>query len=173
MTDNGTLVLQSCTVALRAEHGLCSETSVQSFDDSNDVTTIKIVGDLVGVKEEDEPIAVSFSSIKEEPEVSPQAFHRYLGLPSNYAVLSVCLPFHINQLHVVNGNDQYVFPKYVKYECLKKTSSNVPARHITACCVQFNGALVQQHYIKNRSVFKCFLHAEIPLTQWKCHIEAV
>jgi hypothetical protein len=119
MTDNGTLVLQSSTVALRAEHGLCSETSVQSFDDSNDVTTIKIVGDLVHIKQEDEPIAVSFSSIKEEPEVSPQAFLQYLsGIAiCNYAVLSDCLPFHINQLHVVNGNDLYVFPKYVKYEC--------------------------------------------------------
>jgi hypothetical protein len=80
MTDNGTLVLQSCTVALGAEHGLCSKTSVQS-DNSNDVITIKVVGDLVHIKEEDEPIAISFSSIKDEPEVSPQAFDQYLGLP--------------------------------------------------------------------------------------------
>jgi hypothetical protein len=81
MIDNGTFVLQSCTVALRAEHGLCSKRSVQSSDDSNEVSTIKIVGDLLRIKEEDKPIAISFSSIKEEPEVSPQAFHRYLGLP--------------------------------------------------------------------------------------------
>ena len=70
MTDNGTFVLQSCTVALRVEQGLCSETSVQSADDSNEVITIKIVGELVRIKEEDEPIAISFSSVKDEPEVS-------------------------------------------------------------------------------------------------------
>ena len=56
-----------------------------------------------------------------------------------------------------------------------KTSSNTPPRHITTCCVQFNGALVQQFFTKTKSspVCKCFLHTEIPLTQWKCHIEAV
>ena len=78
MTDNGTLVLQSCTVTLRAEHGLCSKTSVQSSDDSNEVIAIKIVGEAVCIKQEVEPIAISFSSIKEEPEVSPQTFHQYL-----------------------------------------------------------------------------------------------
>jgi len=71
MSDNGTSVLQSCTVALRVEHGSCSETNVPSSDDSNEVITIKIVGEVVRIKEEDEPIALSFSSIKEEPEVSP------------------------------------------------------------------------------------------------------
>jgi hypothetical protein len=90
MTDNGTLVLQSCTVGLRAEHGLCSETSVQCSDDSNEVITIKIVGEVVRIKEEDEPIAISFSSIKEEPEVSPQTFHQYLGMPS--VIMPFCLP---------------------------------------------------------------------------------
>ena len=78
MTDNGTSVLQSCTVALTAEHGLCSETCLQSSDDSNEVITIKIVGEAVHIKEEVEPIALSFSSIKDEPEVSPQTFHQYL-----------------------------------------------------------------------------------------------
>jgi hypothetical protein len=77
MTDN-MLVLQSCTVALSVEDVLCSETSVQSSDDSNEVITIKIVGEAVHIKEEVEPIALSFSSIKEEPEVSPQTFHQYL-----------------------------------------------------------------------------------------------
>jgi len=77
-TDNGTLVLQSCTVALRTEHGLCSKTFVPSSDDCNEVITIKIVGEAVHIKEEVEPIALSFSSIKEEPEVSPQTFHQYL-----------------------------------------------------------------------------------------------
>jgi len=48
-----------------------------------------------------------------------------------------------------------------------KTSRNTPPRHTT--CVQFNGALVQQRYIKTKSrpVCKCFPHTEIPLTQWK------
>jgi len=78
MTDNETLVLQSCTVAMRVERGLCSETSVQSSDDSNEVIAIKIVGEAVCIKEEVEPIAISFSSIKDEPEVSPQTFHQYL-----------------------------------------------------------------------------------------------
>ena len=78
MTDKNTLVLQSCTVALRAEHGLCSKTSVQSSDDSNEVIAIKIVGEAVRIKEEVEPIAISFSLIKEEPQVSPQTFHQYL-----------------------------------------------------------------------------------------------
>jgi len=78
MSDKNMLVLQSCTVALRAEHGLCSKTSVQSSDDSNEVIAIKIVGEAVCIKQEVEPIAISFSSIKEEPEVSPQTFHQYL-----------------------------------------------------------------------------------------------
>ena len=78
MTDKNTLVLQSCTDALRAEHGSYCETSMQSSDDSNEVITIKIVGEAVHIKEEVEPIALSFSSIKDEPEVSPQTFHQYL-----------------------------------------------------------------------------------------------
>jgi hypothetical protein len=77
MTDN-TLVLQSCTVALSVEDVLCSETSVQSSDDSNEVITIEIVEESVCIKEEYEPIALSFSSIKDEPVVSPQQFHQYL-----------------------------------------------------------------------------------------------
>ena len=51
MTDNGTLVLQSCTVALRVENGPCYETSVQSSDESNEVITIKIVGEAVHIKD--------------------------------------------------------------------------------------------------------------------------
>jgi len=56
-----------------------------------------------------------------------------------------------------------------------KTSRNTSQRHITAYCIQFNGALVQQHYRKteSRPVCICFLHTEIPLTHWKCHIETV
>ena len=102
MTDKNTLVLQSCTDALRVEHGLCSKRSEWSSDDSNEVMSIKIEEEEIRIKEEDEPIAVSFSSIKDEPEVSPQIFHRYLRLPS-VIVPFVCLPFHIKQLPVVNG----------------------------------------------------------------------
>jgi hypothetical protein len=93
MTDIVTLVLQSCTVALRVEHGLCSETSVGSSDDSSEVFTIKIVGEAVRIKEEDGPIPISFSSIKVEPEVSPQTFHHYLRLQLVIMTfsLSVCL----------------------------------------------------------------------------------
>jgi hypothetical protein len=82
MTDKNALVLQGCTVALSVERGLCRETSVPSSGDCNEVTTLKIVGVVVRIKEEDDPIAISFSSIKDEREVSPQTFHHYLGLPS-------------------------------------------------------------------------------------------
>jgi len=89
MTDKNTLVLQSCTVALSVEHGLCSKTIVPSSGDGNEVITLKIVGEVVRIKEEDDPIAISFSSVKDEPEVSPQTFHHYLGLPS--AIVPFCL----------------------------------------------------------------------------------
>jgi hypothetical protein len=62
MTDKNTFVLQSCTVRLTAGHTLCNETSVQCHDDSNAVISIKI--------EQEEPVAISFSSIKDEPDVS-------------------------------------------------------------------------------------------------------
>jgi hypothetical protein len=62
---------------------------VHSCDDGNEVVCIKIVGEVVRIKEEDEPIAISFSSIKEEPEVSLQTFHQYLGLPS--VIVVICL----------------------------------------------------------------------------------
>ena len=73
----------------------------------------------------------------------------------NYAILSVCLPFHINQLGMVNGIVLYIFTESGKYEGWKKTSSNTAPRHITTCCVQFNGAFVQQSYskAKSRTVF--------------------
>jgi hypothetical protein len=68
----------------------------------------------VRIKEEDEPIATSFSSIREETEVSPQTFHWYLGLPS--VIMPFCLPFHINQLFVLNGNILYMFTDFDKYK---------------------------------------------------------
>ena len=89
MTDKNMLVLQSCTFALSVEHGLCSETIVPSSGDGNEVVTLKIVGEVVRIKEEADPIAISFSSIKDEPEVSPQTFHHSLGLPS--VIVPYCL----------------------------------------------------------------------------------
>ena len=93
ITDKNTLDLQSCTAAPRVEHGLCRETSVRSSDDSIEVISINIEREEIRIKEEVKPIAISFSSIKGEPEVSPQTFHRYLGLPS-VIMPFVCLPFH-------------------------------------------------------------------------------
>jgi hypothetical protein len=92
MTDKNTSVLQSSTDAPRLDHGLCSGTSVWSSDDGIEVISKKIEEgeeEEVRVKEEDEPSAISFSSIKEEPEVSPQIFRRYLELPSLTMLLSV------------------------------------------------------------------------------------
>ena len=93
MTVKNTLVLQSCTDAPREEHGLCEETSVLSSDDSIEVTSINIEGEEIHIKEEAEPIAISFSSIKDEPEVSLQTFHQYLVLLS-VIMPFVCLPLH-------------------------------------------------------------------------------
>ena len=42
MTDKNMLVLQSCTDTPRVEHGLYSEKSEWSSDDSNEVMSIKI-----------------------------------------------------------------------------------------------------------------------------------
>ena len=113
MTDN-TLLLQSCIYAPRVENGLCTETSVRSSDDSNEVISINIEREEIHIKEEVEPLAISFSSIKDEPEVSPQTFHRYLGLP--YVImLFVYFRFYINQLPMVNGNVLYIFTEYFKY----------------------------------------------------------
>jgi hypothetical protein len=83
------MVLQSCTVALSVERGLCSETIVPSSSDGNEVITLKTVGEVVRIKEEHDPIAISFSSIKDEPEVSLQTFHHYLVLPS--VIVPFCL----------------------------------------------------------------------------------
>jgi len=77
MTDKNMLVLQSCRDALRVEHGLHSFTNVHSSGDGSEVS-INIEVEEIHIKEEDKPIAISFSSIKDEPEVSPQTFHLYL-----------------------------------------------------------------------------------------------
>jgi hypothetical protein len=91
MSDRNTLVLQSSTVSLTAEHGLCGETSVQCSDDSSAVISIKV--------EQEEPIPISFSTIKDEPEVSLQTFQQCVGL------LSVIMSFNINLPTLVIGND--------------------------------------------------------------------
>ena len=62
---------------------------MQSSDDSSEVISVKVVGEEICIKEEDEPIAISFAAIKDEPEVSQQTFHQYMGLPS--VILPFCL----------------------------------------------------------------------------------
>jgi hypothetical protein len=90
MTDKNMLVLQGCRDGLRVEDDLCSETSEQSADDSNAVINIKIEEEEeIPIKEEDGPVAISFDSAKDEPEVSLQTFHRYTGL------LCVIMPFSL------------------------------------------------------------------------------
>jgi hypothetical protein len=68
----------------------------------------------------------------------------------------------------------YIFLWCVIYESQMKSSSNTAPRHIKTC-VQFYGALVQQSQRKTKiwPVCMCFLHTEIPLTQWKCRIEGI
>jgi hypothetical protein len=116
MTDKNMLVLQSCTVALSGERGFCSETSMPSSGDCNEFITLKIVGEVLRIKEEDDPIAISFSSIKDEPEVSPQTFHHYLVLPSVIVPFCLSVSFHTNQLPVVNVNVLNIFTEYDKYK---------------------------------------------------------
>jgi len=89
MTDKNTLVLQSSADAPRVEHGLCSDISVQSSDDGNEVINIKIEGEEICVKEEDELIVMSFSSRNDESEVSQQTFHQYLDFTS--VIVVFCL----------------------------------------------------------------------------------
>jgi len=89
MNDRNSLVLQRCTDTPRVEHDLCSERSVQSCDDSNESMSIKIEGEEIHIKEEDKPIAIPFSSINDEPEVSPQTFYQYLRLLS--VIMLFCL----------------------------------------------------------------------------------
>jgi hypothetical protein len=69
-----TLMLQSCTDAQSVEYGLCNEGGLQSADDSSSVVSFKIEEEEIQIKEEDEPIAVLFPSVKDKPEVSPQTF---------------------------------------------------------------------------------------------------
>jgi hypothetical protein len=90
VTDKNMLFLQICTDAPRVEHGLCSDTSVRSSGDGNGVISVKIEEEEMCVKEEDEPIAGSFSSINDESEVSPQTFHRYLRLPTVIMLFCLC-----------------------------------------------------------------------------------
>jgi hypothetical protein len=92
MADQNTLVLQSCTDAQSEECVLCSEGGVQSADDiGSRVVSFKIEEEEIQIKEEEELIAQSLPSINDEPEVSPQTFHQYIVLLSNFAFLSACL----------------------------------------------------------------------------------
>jgi hypothetical protein len=99
------LVLQNCTVRLTAEHGLCNQTAVQSADGSNAVSSVTGEEDI-RIKEVEEPFALLFS-IEDEPEVSPQTFHQYIGLLS--VMLPFCLPaFTHKSAHNVNVNCLYI-----------------------------------------------------------------
>jgi hypothetical protein len=111
MTDKSTSVLESCTDALRVEYGFCSKTSVQSSGGGNEFINIKIEWEEIRTKEEDEPIAISFCSIKDEPEVSPQTFHQYLGLPS--LIMTFCLSAFP---HKSAPYGEWKCSVYVKYE---------------------------------------------------------
>ena len=63
---------------------------MQSCDDSNEVISIKIEEQQeVHIKEEDGPIAILVSSIKDEPVVSPPTFHWYLRLRSVIVLFSL------------------------------------------------------------------------------------
>jgi hypothetical protein len=86
---------------------------VQSADDSSSVVSFKIEEEEIQIKEEEDPLAIPISSIKDEPEVSPQTFHQYIGLLS--VMLPFCLPAftHISA-HNVNGNGLYIFRECVK-----------------------------------------------------------
>jgi hypothetical protein len=97
MTDKNTLVLQSCTDVQSVECGLCSEGGVQSADDSGSVVSFKIEEQEIQIKEEEDPLAITNSSIKDEPEVSPQTFYRYMGL------LFVILPFYLPAFTQINS----------------------------------------------------------------------
>ena len=87
---------------------------MRSSDDSIEVISINIEGEEIHIKEEVEPIALSFSSIKDEPEVSTQTFHPYLVLLS-VIMPFVCPPLHLKQLPVVNGNGLYIHSAVQKF----------------------------------------------------------
>jgi hypothetical protein len=67
----------------------------------------------IHIKEEDETIAVSSSSIKDEPEVSPQTFHHYLRLPS---VIVLCSLSAVPHKTAPCGNGLCIFTECDKYE---------------------------------------------------------
>jgi hypothetical protein len=65
----GTVMLQSCTVAVEVVPGSCSQTAVTSSDDTHAVIGINVEEDKdVTVKVEEIPEPVSFPSIKAEPQ---------------------------------------------------------------------------------------------------------
>ena len=55
---------------------------MHSSGDGNEVINIKIESEEICVKVENEPLVMSFSSINDESELSPQTFHQYLDLTS-------------------------------------------------------------------------------------------
>ena len=101
MYDKNTVLLQSYTDVQSVECGSSSEGGEEYCDDSSEggeeycgdskgEMSIKIEEEEMQIKEEEEPIAIAFPPIKDEPEVSPQTFHQYIGLLS--VIMSFCLP---------------------------------------------------------------------------------
>ena len=63
------MVLQTCEASLTSDPVSCSETCLRSSVDGNKVIFIK-VEEETDIKEEEHPEAISFPTIKTEPEVS-------------------------------------------------------------------------------------------------------
>jgi hypothetical protein len=68
MVDIGMLVLQNCVDLLKAEPDSCSSSCVTS-DDGSQTIDVKVEEDP-DVKEEQDPLAMTFSSVRSEHEVS-------------------------------------------------------------------------------------------------------
>jgi hypothetical protein len=113
---------------------------VQSADDRSSVVSFKIQEEEIQIKDEEEEIqikqeednlAIPISSIIDEPEVSPQTFHQYIGLLS--VILPFCLPaFTHKSAH--NGNGLYIFRECVNCEGLMETVSNTAPNHVNLLC---------------------------------------
>jgi hypothetical protein len=66
--DDGTVLLQNCMDFQKDMQGSCSESCPTSCD-ANQIVSIK-VEDVSDIEEEEDPLALRYSGIKTEPEVS-------------------------------------------------------------------------------------------------------
>ena len=69
MVQNGLVILQIRTGMVKVEPGSCSESWVTPSDDEIEVLDMRLEG-APGVKEEVNPVAITFGTIKSEHEVS-------------------------------------------------------------------------------------------------------